>query len=190
MIEDIKKTISKKSFKDRMKDTAYLFKNSFTIIGKDKDIKTPTIKMVIFSFLMTTLFFVSIALYLINKNLLFVSIGLMLLDIFFLLPFSYFYYVRQKASQSWIVYNTLVGKDISYQDALAHTKLEKGKLRLIAFVDIVMAYVSGQKNNERKGAVGFLINIFLSALVEVWDLLSHYMLPAVVIEQKPLKEII
>ena len=36
----------------------------------------------------------------------------------------------------------------------------------------------------------FLINIAVGFLMEVWDLLSHYMLPAIVIEQKSMKEII
>jgi len=190
MLENIKKTVTKKSFKDRLKDTGFLLKNSFTIIGKDKDIKTPTIRMAILSFIMTTIFFLSIAMFLSSKKLASVASILMAIDILLLLPFSFFYYVRQKANQSWIVYNTLVGKDISYEDAVVHTKLEKGKLRLIAFVDMVVKYISGQKGKERKGVVGILINLFLSALVEIWDLLSHYMLPAVVIEQKSLKEIV
>ena len=32
----------KKPFKERLKDTGFLIKNSFTIVGKDEDIKKPT----------------------------------------------------------------------------------------------------------------------------------------------------
>ena len=46
-----------------------------------------------------------------------------------------------------------------------------------------------QKGN-RKCILGVIIGIFLSFLDEVWDLLSHYMIPSVVIEQKSLKEVI
>ncbi len=52
-----------------------------------------------------------------------------------------------------------------------------------------MEYIKSQ-NGNRKGILGILIGLFLSFLDEVWDLLSHYMIPSVVIEQKSLKEII
>jgi len=182
------KTFTKKSFKNRLKDTGFLIKNSFTIIGKDKDIKTPTIKMIILSSIITILIYFAILTFLLGK-LVAVGVGLLLLAIFILIPFRFFYNVRQKANQSWIVYNTTCGKDISYTDAHNHTKTQKGKLRIIAFVDILIKYANSQKGNK-KGTLGFLIDLFLSFLNEVWDLLSHYMLPAIVIEQKPLKEII
>ena len=40
----------KKSFGDRLKDTGFLLKNSFKVIGKDKDIIKPTIHITILSF--------------------------------------------------------------------------------------------------------------------------------------------
>ncbi|MDO8741506.1 MAG: hypothetical protein Q7J54_08150 [Candidatus Woesearchaeota archaeon] len=178
---------TKKPFKDRLKDTAFLFKNSFTIIGKGRDIKKPTINMVIFSALITTLIFGSILLFILKFVL--AGIFVLLFAVLILIPFRFFYNVRQKADQSWLVYSTLCGKDISYKDAHLHTRSEKWKLRLIAFVDILMRY-AGSQRGEKKGILGFLINLFLTVLVEIWDLLSHYMLPAVVIEQKPLKDIV
>ena len=83
----------------------------------------------------------------------------------------------------------MTGKDISYHDSMAHTKSEKGKLRLIALIDIVMKF-SSSRGGERRGIAGALITLFLAALEEVWDLLSHYAYPAVVIEQKPIKELV
>ena len=53
-----------------------------------------------------------------------------------------------------------------------------------------MAYAKGQRRQNHGGLGQFLVNLFISALAEVWDLLSHYMLPAVVIEQKKLKELL
>ncbi len=178
----------KKPFKDRLKDTGFLIKNSFTIIGKDKDIKTPTIHMIVLSILITTFIFISLYTFF-SKQFVFVGILLLLFTLFILVPFKFFYDIRQKADQSWIVYNALAGKDISYSDAHEYTKSQKRNLRLIAFVDILVKY-AGTRRGRKKGIMGFLINLFLTALVEVWDLLSHYMLPAVVIEQRPLKEIV
>ena len=139
-------SFTKKPFKDRLKDTGFLIKNSFTIIGKDKDIKTPTIHMVVLSIIMRTFMYLSILFFIIGN---FVLIGVFLIafTLLILKPFSYFYYVRQKADQSWLVYNTACGKDISYDDAHIHTKSEKGKLRIIAFVDLVMGIC---ENSKRK----------------------------------------
>jgi len=174
---------TRKPFKDRLTDTGFLLKNSFTIVGKDEDIKTPSIHMIVFYIITVTLMFIGIATWQIGV---FVVIGtiLFLIGLLILLPFSYFYNVRQKADQSWIVFNTLTGKDISYKDAHEHTKAQKGKLRFIAFIDILLK-LAKNKNNR-----GFLANLILGFLSEVWDLLSHYMLPAVVIEQKGLKDVV
>lgn len=181
-------SFAKKPFKDRLKDTGYLVKNSFMIIGKDKDIRTPTIHMIILSLAITVLIYSAILLFLIGK---FVALGIIFLlgALFFLMPFRFFYDVRQKADQSWIVYNTICGRDISYTDAHSHTKSEKGKLRTIALVDILMKYAKSQKGRGR-GIAGMLITLFFSFLEEVWDLLSHYMIPAIAIEQKPIREIL
>lgn len=179
---------TKKPFKERMKDTGFLIKNSFTIIGKDKDIKTPTIRMIVLSVIITVCFYLAFLLFLFDSTVL-MGLGIFCFALFILVPFKFFFNVREKANQSWIVYNTVCGKDISYEDAKIHTATDKGKWRIIALIDIFMMYASSQKGNK-KGIVGLLISIFLSFLTEVWDLLSHYLLPAIVIEQKSIKEII
>ena len=179
---------TKKPFTDRLKDTGFLLKNSFKVVGKDRDIIKPTIHMVILSVILTTMFFGVFLSFFTGR---YVGWGIIVLVflIFILTPFKFFYYIRQKADQSWIVYNTITGKDISYRDAHAHTKLEKSSLRKIALIEILMKYVGSQRS-EKGGIGAALINLFLAALVEIWDLLSHYMIPAVVVEQKPLKELI
>jgi len=179
---------TKKPFKERIKDTGFLLKNSFTIVGKDKDIKTPTLRMVYLMIIIRTLFFMSIVLLFIPATGL-AGFVLLFIVLFILVPFRFFYDVRQKADQSWLVYNTLKGVDISYSDAHKHTAQDKGKLRIIALVDLVVAYISKMGRN-RKGIIGIIINLLLKALEEAWDLLSHYLLPATVIEQKSFKETI
>ncbi len=179
---------TKKPFTDRLKDTGFLLKNSFKVVRKDKDIIKPTIHMVILSLILTTLFF-GVLLSFFTGRYIGWGIFVLLILIFILTPFKFFYYIRQKADQSWIVYNTISGKDISYRDAHDHTKTQKSSLRKIALIEILMKYVGSQRS--RKGGIGaVLINLFLAALVEIWDLLSHYMIPAVVVEQRPLKELI
>jgi len=180
---------TKKPFKDRIKDTGYLLKNSFKVIGKDEDIIKPTIRMAVYSSIMTILLFLSIAFLFFHNILFLVGVLLLPFTIIVLGTYRYFYYIKQKACQSWIVYNTITGKDISYADSKQHIKSERGKLTFIAFIDLIMAHVNAQKGS-RQGIKGMLIHIFLAGLVEIWDLLSHYMIPAVVIEKKKLKELV
>ncbi|MBU2589578.1 MAG: hypothetical protein KKA65_00935 [Nanoarchaeota archaeon] len=188
MLETITNTFTKKPFKERLKDTGFLLKHSFTVIGKDKDILKPAYRMLFYSILTTTLFFVAIFLFFTK----YFPIGILILFVllFFFWPFGYFFYIRQKADQSWIVYNTITGKDISHKDAHMHTKKEKSRLRFVAFIDFLMGRVKTANNHQQKGFLAFIVRLALSFLIEIWDLLSHYMLPAIVIEQKPLKEII
>jgi hypothetical protein len=176
----------KESFSNRLKDTMFLLKNSLTVIGKDKDIIKPYIRMAIMSTILTSIVVWALV-GILTKQRIFSGMFLILFVIFILNPFRYFYDVRQKACQSWIVYNTIVGKDISYKDAHNHTKGQKKQLRFVALIEILMAYLKSQQS-RRKGFMGMIVSLFLKFLEEVWDLLSHYMIPAIVIENKSLKD--
>jgi len=178
----------KAPFKERMKDTGFLIKHSFKVIGKDRDILTPTINMAIFTLVITVMVFASFVMFFTGKLIL-LGVLFMFVSIFILFPYKFFFDVRQKACQSWIVYNTVSGKDISYQDSKNHTKAVKWTLRKVGLVEMLIAFATSQRSGKG-GIVAVLINIFLAALKEVWDLLSHYMIPAVAIEQKPIMEII
>jgi hypothetical protein len=178
-------TFKKKSFRQRLKDTGYLMKHSFTVVGKDEDIKKPVIHMAVFSSIILTLFFVAIGFIIFG---LIVS-GILIILLSIILSFvNVFYKMRQKADQSWIVYNTVIGKDISYRDAHSHTRTQRGKLRLLAFLDIFLKRIGA--GHQGKGIIGIIVSIFFAALREVWDLVKHYSVPAVVIEQKSIKELV
>jgi len=189
IVSDYAQTFTKKPFKNRIKDTGFLIRHSFTIIGKDEDIKTPMIKMGILTTILRIIFFLSLLTILTiqshqNVGLIALSVLIWLIMAVILIPIRFFYDVRQKGNLCWVVYNTLCGTDISYRDAVHHTKSQKNKLRALGFGELALAY-----SRTFKKDTGILINLFLGFLTEVWDLLSHFMLPSVVIEEKKLKEI-
>jgi hypothetical protein len=181
--------LKQKSFGDRMKDTGYLLKNSFTIVGANTGIVKPTVHMAVYSLLMTSLVVGSLVMFLLRWH---VGMGVLalLFTVLILLPYKYFYRTRQKACQSWMTYQAITGVVTAYPEARRHTAAEKGRLRFIALVDLLVAYAGSQGGQNREGISAFITNLFLSALMEVWDLVNHYMIPGVVIEQKPLKEIV
>lgn len=183
MIQQFKK----KSFRNRLSDTGFLIRNSFTIVGKDKDIKTPSIRMIVLSLIITMITYSSFLFFFLLN----IKLGaLLFLTTLILRVYRYFFNVREKAKQSWIVYNTACGKDISYNDAHVHTKVQRGRFRIIALVDFLMKRLKNTVKRQKKGFLNFIIQIAVGFLMEVWDLLSHYMLPAIVIEQKSMKELV
>lgn len=52
---------------------------------------------------------------------------------------------------------------------------------------MIVAKMTRQRS-DKQGITGIITGLLLGALSEVWDLLNHYMIPAVVVEGKPLKE--
>ena len=174
----------KKPFTDRLKDTAFLLKNSFTVVTRDKDIKKPAIKMVILTTIITLCIYLGALLLFLGS----IGLGFLLLmtTFFILIPFRFFFDVRQKADLSWLVYNTICGTNITLAQAHKHTGTFKGRLRLVAFVDLLVSYASSR--GQGRGIMAVIMSIFLAFLRAVWNLLKHYLIPAIVIEQKPLKE--
>lgn len=175
---------TRRPFWESVKSTGFLLKNTFTIIGKDKDILQPLYRMVVISLLMVIVMFIS--LFMIFGG----SMGwgfVLLIPVFLIVLYRFFFDVRQKAMQSWIVYNVAIGKDSDYPRAKEHIKSVKGQLRWLGFIDMLVAYAKSKKKG--KGG-GLLFNLFIGVLGEVWDLAQHYLLPAIVIEQKPWKEIV
>ncbi|MDO9535472.1 MAG: hypothetical protein Q7J85_09105 [Bacillota bacterium] len=179
---------NRKPFTSRIKDTSFLLQNTFKVVGTNKDIIKPTMRMAVLSIILTTLLFISLLSFFTGRS---VGWGVLLLLglIFVLTPMKFFYYIRQKANQSWLTYNTITGSSIGYRDAHRHTKKQKSSLRQLTFIEIIAKYVGSQRGSK-SGVGSILTNLFLSAFVEIWDLLSHYMLPAVVVEQKPLRQLV
>lgn len=186
--DEMSPQFAKKSFTERVRDTGYLLRNSFKIIGKNSDTLKPTVNMIIVAIILNTIFFGSLLSFLTGRYIGWGILALVVL-LFLLTPAKIFYNIRQKANLSWLVYNSITGSAISYQDAHKHTKLQKPDLRKIALAEVGLKYLGTQRSKE--GGIGsVLMNLFMGALIEIWDLLSHYMLPGVVVEQKPIDKLV
>lgn len=183
-----KKKVPRKPMRERMGDTNYLIKHSFSVLSNAKDIAKPTVRMIVYSSIVTTLIFGALLGIFTGS---YVGVGFLVLLFTFviLIPFRFFYNMRQKARQSLMTYSAIVGEPISYKESRALTKPVKSTLRIMAFMDLLVKYASSRRG-QAEGIRGFIIDLLLSALVEVWDLLARFMLPAVVIEKKGIKDII
>lgn len=170
------------SLKERMKAVASLGKNTVTIIGRDKDIITPWIRMLIYNIMMIScVFYAWLGWW---YQLPMEGWAIFLAIILFL--YKHFYHNRQEMRLSWTVYETLIGNDPSYAAATAACKKLKSQTRKIAWLDILMAFVRrGKKSGE--GFLMKLIRLFISGLEEVWDLVNHYLIPSVAVDHMDIK---
>lgn len=175
-------SFDKLSFKKRMTSVFHLFKNTFVIIGRDDDILKPLYRMMIYNLVMISFFFYFVFSFWYN-----LPFGSVLFIVAFLLfLYKYFYYNRQEIRISWIVNQTICGHDPSYKESVNISDSLKSQVRKIAWMDIGMAFAQKTKS-EGQGMLSGLINLFLSGLGEVWDLINHYLLPSVAIDKLDIK---
>jgi len=173
-------------FTDRLSRIGYLLKHTLTVVGRDTDIVTPWGWMVAYAAVMVTAFFVGvIGAFLGSFSLWGPGFGLAVL----MFLYKYFFYNYREMGQSWLVYETICGRDRSYADAKAAAKERKSGVRKLAGLDMLMAYLMSQRGSgENQGWGQKIVNLFLSGLQEVWDLVNHYMLPAIAIDQLTLTD--
>jgi hypothetical protein len=171
-------------FTDRLSRIGYLLKHTGTVVGRDADIVTPWAWMIVYAAVMVTAFFAGvIGVFLGSFSLWGPGFGLAVL----MFLYKYFFYNYREMGQSWLVYETICGRDRSYPDAKAAAKERKSGVRKLAGLDMLMAYLLS-KRGEGDGWGQKLINLFLSGLEEVWDLVNHYMLPAIAIDRLTLTD--
>ena len=172
-----KQSFDNLSFKNRSKAILNLVKNTFTIIGRDTDILAPWIRMAIYNFVMVTAFFYAVLGYWND----FPAEGWMLALSILLFIYKHFYHNKQEIRLSWTVYETIIGNDPSYKGAKAASKEVKSQTRKLAWMDIGMGLAKNAKSNKG-GLVNKLINMFIEGMEEVWDLINHYLLPSVAVD--------
>lgn len=166
-------------YKERIKSVLDLVKSTFTIIGKDKDIIKPWVRMAIYHSIMVTFGFGVLFLWQFDQ------IGYGLLSLFLgllLFLYKHFYDNKQEMRMSWTVYETIIGNDPSYVGATAASKKLSSQIRKIAWLDILMRFVNKSKFFGG-GIIKMIIRLFIAGLEEVWDLANHYLLPSVAIDE-------
>jgi hypothetical protein len=173
-------------FTDRLSRIGYLLKHTGTVVGRDADIVTPWTWMIVYAAVMVTAFFVGvIGAFLGSFSLWVPGFGLAVVLFFY----KYFFYNYREMSQSWLVYETICGRDRSYPDARAAAKERKSGVRKLAGLDMLMAFLMSQRGGGENQSWGEkLVNLFLSGLEEVWDLVNHYLLPAIAIDRLTLTD--
>ena len=173
-------------FSDRLSRIGYLLKHTFTVVGRDTDIAAPWAWMNVYAIVMVTAFFGGITGFFAGSA----TFGIGSLGVAVLMfVYKYFFYNYKEMAQSWLVYETICGRDRSYADAKQTAKKRAAGVRKLAGLDMLMAYLVSQRGGgDNQGWGAKLVNLFLTGLNEVWDLVNHYMLPAIAIDQLTLTD--
>lgn len=173
-------------FSDRLNRIGYLLKHTVTVVGRDADIAWPWAWMIVYAVVMVSAFFAGVIGFFIGAG----GIGAGGLGLAVLMfVYKYFFYNYREMAQSWLVYETICGRDRSYAEGKEAARDRKSGVRKLAGLDMLMAYVMSQRSGgENEGWGQKLVNLFLSGLGEVWDLVNHYMLPAIAIDELTLTE--
>lgn len=183
--------IQNKGLTTRLKDTLGLVKTTLTIFGKDADVIKPIIGMIVFQTIVSAATIIGFAL------LIFASAGLgsglvgfllVLLGIV-LAPVALFYDAFQRAKVCALGYDVARGEDATIPKAKEQIRPIRGTLFLLGLIDLAVSTMRSQSRN-RGGIIGIISMILIAVLAEVWDLISNFLLPAVVIEQKGPKEVV
>ncbi len=172
-------------FSDRLNRIGYLLKHTVTVVGRDTDIVTPWTWMIVYAVVTVTAFFAGVVWSFMGAGL-FATGAFGLAVLMFL--YKYFFYNYREMAQSWLVYETICGRDRSYAEAKTTAKERKSGVRKLAGLDMVMAYLMSQRSDDSKSWTSWLVNLLLDGLEEVWDLVNHYMLPAIAIDELTLTD--
>lgn len=162
-------------------------KESFSLIGKDADVIKPSFYS-IFVGVFFTIFSVII--------MLFLESGLNLGNIFYLLAFlillgNYFISYFFTGMTAFLVYDYFKDGDATISEAWAATKKNMFTILYLAIISAIVNIILGVlrgKAQRGQGAIGVggLSGMILGFIEKAWTVGTHFMIPAIVIEDREL----
>lgn len=169
----------KPDMKARLAQLGFLFKHSFTIVGRNRALIAPVVRMAVYAIVMILLFFIGICLILYENNnsmWFLLAGGLMFL-------YKFFYYNRAELTLSRMTWTAATGGTPSHRAARGEISGLRRQIRTLGFLDMAGAWVA----SRRKKSGGFM-GLLLGGIVEIWDLVNHFLLPAFAIDKLSLSD--
>lgn len=168
--------LRKPGFGERLRQLGFLFKHTFTLVGRHPGIVRPLVRMCIYGIVMASVMFGALLAFGLDAD---GSAVALLLGAIALFIYKFFYYNRQELRQSWLTAETLQGRKRTPAEAGARVKELAWTARKLALIDMMVARLAQIARGEK---AGFLVRLVAGALVEVWDLVNHYLLPAAAVD--------
>lgn len=167
--------------KARMAQLGYLFKNTFTIFARSSTLIRPIVKMSIYACVVVGLFLVAAVLLIYEQT----DTGWLLIGLGALLFVGkFFYYNRVSLVLSRMVYMSTLGQEPTEKAARKHLGGMYWQTLVLSVLDFAVVWIRSSRNKDQN----FLINLILSGLAGLGDLISHFMLPAFAVDKKGFKD--
>jgi len=184
------RVVAQRSIGEKFQDTLFLLKNTYSLLGRNSALLKPVTQIILVSLILSTLFWGSIlSLFLITKTAAVGSVGILVALILYF--WSFFYFTELKLRLSWLACTTACGTKPAFEQSQKMADSVGDKIRLIAFIDMFFKYLGSLRNTEEQGIweaiKSFLINLIIEGAIEVWDLVNHYLIPAIAIDRLTLK---
>lgn len=186
---------------DGFAGTVPLLKQTLDVVRRNPEILRPTYRQFFWTGLFTVLLILGIwglFLSLFNPNpvfggLLLVVLGISLIGLVLVLPFLKTYY---RAGQVWMIYQTFAGKPVTFAQGMQRAKENRMDVFIFTIVEMIANFISARLKQgvQGKGIIVIILSAIMWILGKVveegWDLISHYLLPAAVIEDKSVDQIL
>ncbi len=186
--------VQRVSARERFHRVKYLLKNTFTVVGRHRGILSPAIRTVVYGAIANLPLFVGIGLAIhggfTDSEGLFTA-GLIAIGLWVpLFLYEFFYFTRQEAMQAWLVGETVAGRNRTLDEAATETKAIAGQIRKIALLDMFVSWLMSITSRKRSkgGFASFLLSLLMRGIAEVWDLVNHYLLPAVTLDRLSIRD--
>ncbi|MBI6630668.1 hypothetical protein [Pontibaca salina] len=169
----------KPDMKTRLAQLGFLVKHSFTIVGRNRALIAPVARMAVYAIVMILLLFIGICLVLYdngNGTWFLLAAGLMFL-------YKFFYYNRAELTLSRMTWTAATGGTPNHRAARKEISDLRRQIRILGLLDMVGAWVA-----SRKTKAGGFMNMLLGGIVEIWDLVNHFLLPAFAIDKLSLAD--
>ncbi len=164
--------------KARLAQLGFLVRHTFTIVGRNRALLAPLFVMWIYAAVMIALFFAGLFLiFYENDNSTWFLLGGAVMFIY-----KFFFYNRAELTLSRLTYGTASGGTPTRRDARREIAGLRSQVRVLGLLDMAGAWVASRKKKE-----GGLMALLLGGIVEVWDLVNHFLLPAFAIDRLSLR---
>lgn len=185
------RALTQRSIGTKIQDTLFLLKNTYSLLGQNPALFKPVTRIVLVSLILTTLFWGSLLCFFLETKT-FVVIGCVgMLIAFVLYVWSFFYFTELKLRLSWLACTTACGTKPAFEQSQRMVESVGGKIRILAFLDMFFKYLGSLRDSDEQGIWGaiksFLINLLIEGAVEAWDLMNHYLIPAIAVDRLTLK---
>lgn len=169
----------KPDVKARMAQLGFLVKHSFTIVGRNRALFRPVISMAIYATVMIVLFFVGVCMILYENN----NSTWFLLAGALMFLYKFFFYNRAELTLSRMTWTAAIGGTADHRIARGEIRDLRRQIRILGFLDIAGAWIAA-----RRKKTGGMMALLLGGIVEIWDLVNHFLLPAFAIDKLSLSD--